>query len=509
MEKEKKGNNKKLLFTVIVCVTLVGLFILLNTYAFWRVKGNQSDSNYVVGACLEFSFVEEKDQENHDIGGFVLDGESGWPMSDEEGIHTPGYSFIIKNSCSTPVNYQVVLESLTVPNKTNSDYFADNMIKLQLNNGAITTYDGLYDVTSEDVTYDNGQTTIRETKQLLTGTLNGNESITNNFRMWISGESTEIDAGKVFRTKVKVFAGQGLPEPEYAITPEECFDFENGVITGYHFNDENCSKNNVVFPATIDGSIVTNIGNDLISGYGNNINKIDISKMTGLKKIGNSAFANVKGISVNGFELVIPEGVTEIGNNAFEHYDEYYNNEDWTNTTNKLVLPNSLEKIGAAAFRNYGGLNADRLVIPNKVTRIENDTFARFKGAAISLPSNLEYIGPRAFSAYQGTELILPNTITEIGNSAFFSYNGSSLILPSSLTILRNDAFSNYNGSDVTIPHGVTEIGNFVFKSMDSNKKIIFEMTRAEYANVTKGSLWKGSAQIYCIENNTEVLCES
>ena len=299
-----------------------------------------------------------------------------------------------------------------------------------------------------------------------------------------------------------------MPTPDYAITDEGCFDFENGIITGYHYDDENCSTDNVVFPATINGNIVTDIGNNIVS-YNKSFNKFDISKMTGLKKIGNNAFSNVKGISVNGFELVIPEGVTEIGNNAFEYYDEYYNNEDWTNTTNKLVLPNSLEKIGAAAFRNYGGLNADRLVIPNKVTRIENDTFARFKGAAISLPSNLEYIGPRAFSAYQGNELILPNTITEIGNSAFASYNGSSLILPSSLTVLKADAFSNYNGSDVTIPHGVTEIGNFVFNSMDSNKKIIFEMTRAEYANVTKGSLWYGNAQVYCIENNAEVLCES
>ena len=60
-EESKKKNNKKLFLVIGVCALLVGMFILLNTYAYWRIKGEQSESNYVVGACLNFEFIELKD----------------------------------------------------------------------------------------------------------------------------------------------------------------------------------------------------------------------------------------------------------------------------------------------------------------------------------------------------------------------------------------------------------------------------------------------------------------
>ena len=144
-EEPKKKNNKKLFLVIGVCALLVGMFILLNTYAYWRIKGEQSESNYVVGACLNFEFVELED-ENGKIGGFTLEGDKAMPISDEEGTTTTGYTFKIENTCDKAVDYQVVLESLKIVNPEtsayypNEKYFSDNKIKIQLDNGAIKTY---------------------------------------------------------------------------------------------------------------------------------------------------------------------------------------------------------------------------------------------------------------------------------------------------------------------------------------------------------------------------------
>ena len=127
-------SKKKTFLAIGIAVFLIGLFILLNTYAFWRLKGEQSESNLVVGACLSMEFIEtpDPDHEGETIGGFNI--PKAWPISDEEGISTTGYTFKIKNNCAEDVNYQVVLESLKTPNE---NYFDYDYIKVMLDNKGI------------------------------------------------------------------------------------------------------------------------------------------------------------------------------------------------------------------------------------------------------------------------------------------------------------------------------------------------------------------------------------
>ena len=173
----KKSNKKKMYLITIICISLVGLFLLLGSYAFWRIKGEQSESNYVVGACLNFEFIELKDEETGEINqGINLGGEETWPMSDEDGSKQKGYSFKIENTCNRQIDYQVVLESLKIAGKTANDYFDDSEIKVQFDNASINTYNTLKTVDNDDTA--SYIEDIRLTKQLLVGTLGAKEKVT-------------------------------------------------------------------------------------------------------------------------------------------------------------------------------------------------------------------------------------------------------------------------------------------------------------------------------------------
>ena len=89
-------------------------------------------------------------------------------------------------------------------------------------------------------------------------------------------------------------------------------------------------------------------------------------------------------------DLIIPDGVTQIGEKAF------YNRSGYNGT---LSLGNSLVSIGADAFNGCSGLSG-MLTIPNSVNQIGINAFSNCSG-------------------FSGT-LTIGNSVTQIGNNAFF-----------------------------------------------------------------------------------------
>ena len=543
---EKKNNKKRLFLTIAVCALLVIVFILLNTYAFWRLKGEQSDSNYVVGACLSFEFVEEEDINNNPIGGFDL--TNTWPMTDEEGIATTGYTFKVKNNCAEDVNYQVVLESLKT---TNENYFDNEYIKLQLDNGAINRYSALdgVDKDPDDAHPEN----IRETKEVYAGVIPGTDKdtenvtkseITHNIKIWVASDAENDQIGKEFRSRIKVFAGQGIDNPSVALTPESCFEFDpdTGKITDYYYANEECGLEALVIPATIDGVIVKEIAFKDTSYDSDAKNQaygyVDLSRATGLETIGNGCFRNYVG---SGKELIIPNSVTTIGDTAFYRYDG-----------KKLVLGDNVSYIGYYSFLNYHGSDQP-LTIPGNNTEIGVSAFNFYNGPLLTLEDGVKTIGDTAFNGYIGTgkDLYIPDSVTTFSGLASFNGNkihlsrnanivggfasyvgaGQDLTIPASYSGYGSYSFYRYTGENaqLTIEEGVQAIGRGLFQSYVGNDivlpstivkvytdafkdftgKITFNMTPAQYANVTKENNWKNeSATVVCLENNTEVPCE-
>ena len=151
----------------------------------------------------------------------------------------------------------------------------------------------------------------------------------------------------------------------------------------------------------------------------------------------------------NGGDVVIPEGVTSIGDHAFA----------WRKTVTSVAVPDGVASIGASAFTGCSELMS--ITLPDGVTRIEEHAF----GDCISLknvdiPGSLTTVDKSAFEGCSGLEMIiLPNGLGKVGPGAFYGCS---------------------NLREMTIP--LQAISDKMFGS--SGKTIIMTLTRPNKAPV-------------------------
>ncbi len=203
-----------------------------------------------------------------------------------------------------------------------------------------------------------------------------------------------------------------------------------------------------------------------------------------LKCIGRYAF---QGTSLSG-SLVIPEGVEEIGYQAFTNVSDWGDGLDKNNLTGtltlpstlknintyafrgcdfsgELLLPESIEEVGMGAFEDCRFLTGDlrlpnasyvkgafknmkglsgRFVLPTEMTEIPPELFAGCPISSIEWPSNLNSIGDRAFSNCDfKRDFHLPESVKYIGEYCFYNTNLRHITLPSELTTIKSRTFYN------------------------------------------------------------------
>ncbi|MBO5312973.1 MAG: leucine-rich repeat domain-containing protein [Clostridia bacterium] len=146
-------------------------------------------------------------------------------------------------------------------------------------------------------------------------------------------------------------------------------------------------------------------------------------------------------------ELVIPNTVTEIKNNAF------YNCASLTSIT----IPSSVTNIGKYAF--YGCSSLTSVNYLGTVEHWCNISFDNESSNPLCRANELHLNGELI------TELVIPNTVTEIKNNAFYNCDSlTSITIPDSVTSIGWCAFENCTSlASITIPDGVTSIGYGVF----------------------------------------------
>ena len=201
--------------------------------------------------------------------------------------------------------------------------------------------------------------------------------------------------------------------------------------------------------------------------------------------------------------LIIPQGVTAIGNNAF------YNCSSLTSVT----IPNSVTDIGESAFRDCNGLTS--VTIDNSVISIGEGSFQGCTGlTSLIIPDNVTSIGKSAFSGCSAlTSISIGSSLERVGTDAFYgcsgltsvqitdlaswcnisfnkgydysygqnTYNSNPLfyahhlcmngkeikdmIIPDGVTSIKDAAFIGYTDlSSITLPNSVTSIGEDAFK---------------------------------------------
>ena len=127
--------------------------------------------------------------------------------------------------------------------------------------------------------------------------------------------------------------------------------------------------------------------------------------------------------------VIIDDGVTHIGNNAF----------NYCSSLTEVSIGNNVESIGTYAFRSCYSLNS--VIIPTPVKTISTGAFYVCTGL---------------------TSITLPESIVSIGEEAFCKCDSlASIDIPDSVQIIDDMAFASCrNLSEISIGRGLTSIGS-------------------------------------------------
>ena len=260
-----------------------------------------------------------------------------------------------------------------------------------------------------------------------------------------------------------------------------CLYYSNPLYYAHHlYSDENTEITDLVIP---EG--VTSIGEGVFSGFSSLMSVTIPSTVTNISKYAFSYCSSLKKVSVSDIaawcnivfgdsnanplyyahhlysdenteitDLVIPEGVTSIGNSAFS---------GCTSLTS-VTIPEGVTSIGNNAFSGCTGLTS--VIIPNGVTSIGNGVFSSCSGlTSVTIPSSVTSIGAYAFQWSGLTSVIIPEGVTSIGDEAFDSCSQlKKVVLPESLTDIGGGVFDFCsNLTSINIPSGINSILFFYY----------------------------------------------
>lgn len=163
--------------------------------------------------------------------------------------------------------------------------------------------------------------------------------------------------------------------------------------------------------------------------------------------------------------VVIPDGVTRIGGTAFKGAQ-----------MKNMILPASLLSIGWNAFEDCRNLQS--IVIPDSVTVMEERAFLSCKELkSVKLSAHITDIPSEAFANCENlSEITLPKGLLRIGAGAFSACAQlKEISFPETLTSIGNIAFNGCkNIKSVALPDALTHIGNYAFGECENLKSVIF-----------------------------------
>ena len=218
---------------------------------------------------------------------------------------------------------------------------------------------------------------------------------------WKSSGTTSAQSPAAPKPAAPVTPAKPAPKPAVA-SPSSDFEIKNGVLVKYR-------------------------------GKGG-----DVTVPDGVTSIGNWAFDKCSGLT----SITLPEGLTSIGNWAF----------DECSGLTSVSIPGSVTSIGHYAFSNCGSLIS--ITLPDGVTRIEEYTFSCCGSLAnVTLPNRLCFIEKYAFNDCSSlTSITLPAGLTEIGESAFWGCDSlNNVTIPATVTRMGKFAFAKSNTSRMTV----------------------------------------------------------
>ena len=201
---------------------------------------------------------------------------------------------------------------------------------------------------------------------------------------------------------------------------------------------------------------VTSVGNQAFSGL-SYLKEVTIAGS--VKRIGNAAFSGDSGITA----INLSKGIEKIETNAF-----------FSARVEELILPQSLREIGSNALAGLFSLKNYQMngsgvysVSDGVLYRDGGRTLVSFPAArtgSFTVPGSVRKIAGNAFYYTGITGIVLPDTLEEIEGNAFSWSAVEEVVIPGSVRKIRINAFASVKGlRRVVIKEGVKEIENLAF----------------------------------------------
>ena len=191
-------------------------------------------------------------------------------------------------------------------------------------------------------------------------------------------------------------------------------------------------------------------------------------------QIANNAFNGMGGVET----VIIADGVTAIGSDAFRNNSALTFVEIASTVSNIANAfgnsPNAAVKwhFNASAAVNNFRMNLTEVVIPDTVTALPNNAFRDSVNlVSVTIPNSVTSIGNSAFQGCVSlTEIALPASITEIGAHAFNGCTSlTSIIIPHGVTTIRDNTFNGCSAlTSIVIPASVTQIQSDAFRNCNA-----------------------------------------
>lgn len=264
-------------------------------------------------------------------------------------------------------------------------------------------------------------------------------------------------------------------------------------ISPYSFTSH-CTFRNVILPDSLE-----HLGSFAFSNC-SHLERITVSEQSNLKRIDDACFYD----SYNFEGLIFPDGFKRIGINAFLS----------CKSLKEVFLPASTESIGLTAFEpntldsfavasdNQYYCTDENGILFSKDKSVVYASFQKLSIEKLVLPDSVIKIGAQAFASSPVKSFVLPASIRGIAFEAFSDSNAEQINIPYGVERISNHAFYNCNAlQEIEIPKTVSFIDSQAFASCNILNKAVIP---AEVKYIAGDAFYNSDKlTIYCYEDTT------